>query len=132
VLVAPAPSALEAARIELRLRGTMAIRKSVEWEPALDAFSRRNVGRRVRLEVDDPDLGAQVQQTGLALLGVSYDRHDRRIEIMMGDPGNLSRHLTSTISHVDDVAFYAGPDGGRERALCVERGRGQALLTFLD
>ena len=131
VLVAPPPSPVEAARIDLRLRGTTTITRADEWEPALEAFSKRNAGRRVRLEVDDPELGAQVQQAGFALLGVSYDHHDRRIEIMLGDPADNTRHLTRTIAHADDVAFYAGPEE-RERALRIERGRGQTLFTFLD
>jgi hypothetical protein len=131
VLVAPAPSPVECGRIELRLRGTTKIERAEEWEPALEAFSMRNIGRRARLEVDDPELGAQVQQSGFTLLGVAYDHHDRRIEIMMGDPRDRTRHLTRTIAHADDVAFYAGDDG-RERAMRVERGKGQTLLTFID
>ncbi|HET7459242.1 MAG TPA: DUF5335 family protein, partial [Gemmatimonadaceae bacterium] len=131
VLVAPAPAAADAAWLELRMRSTTSMRQAAAWEPALEAFSKRNVGRRVRLEVDDPEVGAQVQQSGFALLGVSYDRHDRRVELMMGHANDLSRHLTSSIAHAEDVSFYAGPDG-RDRALRVVRGRGQALLTFLD
>jgi hypothetical protein len=81
--------------------------------------------------VDDPDMGAQVQESGFALLGVTYDRHDRCIELMMGDPKDRARHLTRTIPRADDVAFYAAPDG-REKALRIERGHAQTLLTFLD
>ena len=131
VLVAPAPSAVESTRLELRLRGTAEAGKSGEWEAELEAFSKRNVGRRVRLEVDDPDIGAQVQQSGFAFLGASYDRHDHSLEIMVGDPEDRTRHLTRTIPRADDVAFYASPDDGRERALRVASGRGQTLLTFL-
>jgi nucleotide-binding universal stress UspA family protein len=131
VLVAPAPPPTEGARLELRLRGTARLKRTEDWEGALDAFSKRNAGRRVRLEVDDPDIGAQVQESGFALLGVIYDRHDRRIEIMVGDPNDRTHHLTRTVSRPDDVAFYATPDG-HERALRVARGRGQTLLTFLE
>src|SRR5581483_4962506 len=33
-----------------------------DWMAQLDAFSRRNVGRRGVLEVDDPEIGAQAQE----------------------------------------------------------------------
>jgi hypothetical protein len=33
-----------------------------DWGAQLDAFSRRNVGRRGTLEVDDPEIGAQAQE----------------------------------------------------------------------
>ena len=131
VLVAPAPSPAESARLSLRLHGTTELKKADDWEPALEGFSKRNVGRPVRLEVDDPEVGAQTQEQGYALLGVSYDHHDRRVEIMVGDATDRVRHLTRTITHVDDVGFYATPTGG-ERALRVASGRGQTLLTFMD
>ena len=131
VLVAPAPPPVESSRLELRLRGTAELRKPENWEDELEAFSKRNAGRRVRLEVDDPDLGAQVQETGFALLGVAYDRRDKSVEIMVGDPNERTRHLTRTIPRADDVAIYATPDG-QERALRVPSGRGQTLLTFVD
>ena len=36
------------------------------------------------IEVDDPEIGAQVLGRG-PLLGVTYDSHDQRVEIMVGD-----------------------------------------------
>jgi len=131
VLCAPPPDAAESTRIELRLRGTAEVAQSGDWAPVLDAFSRRNAGRRARLEVDDPAIGAQVQQTGFAFLGAVYDAHDRRVELMFGDSMDGTRHLTRSIPRVSDVAFYAASDG-RERALRVLAGRSQTLLTFLD
>ena len=131
VLIAPQPNPAESARLRLRLEGTAELTKREDWAAALEAFWKRNAGRRVRLEVDDPDLGAQVQETGFALLGVAYDRRDKSVELMMGDSRDHVRHLTRTIRRAGDIAFYAGPDG-REQALRVEHGRGQTLLTFIN
>lgn len=33
-----------------------------EWARALDEFTKRNIGRRGVLEVDDPEIGAQAQE----------------------------------------------------------------------
>jgi hypothetical protein len=131
VLVAPAPDATEAARLSLRLQGTANIVEPEEWAVVLEKFSARNNGRRVKLEVDDPELGAQVQQSGFSLLGVTYDRHDERVEVMLGDAQSRTHHLTRSIPRTDDVSIVAEP-GGPERALRVLSGRSQTLITFLD
>jgi len=131
VLVAPAPNATESARLSLRLQGTANIVEPEEWAAVLEKFSARNDGRRVKLEVDDPELGAQVQQSGFSLLGVTYDRHDKRVDVMLGDSQDHTRHLTRSIPRTDDVSIVAEP-GGPERALRVLSGRSQTLVTFLD
>ena len=43
-----------------------------EWSATLDAFTRRNLGRRGTLEVDDPEIGAQAQEHDYPLLGAAY------------------------------------------------------------
>jgi nucleotide-binding universal stress UspA family protein len=131
VLVAPEPPAAEAARLALRIRGTAEIVDPLSWPAVLDKFSARNTGRTAKLEVDDPELGAQMQLSGFALLGVSYDQHDERVEIMFGDGAVKTPHLTRSIARVDEISI-AAPDGGPERALRILSGRGQTLLTFLD
>lgn len=131
VLVAPAPDAAESARVALRLQGTADVVKPEDWPMVLEKFSARNDGRRVKLEVDDPELGAQVQQSGFSLLGVTYDHRDRRIDVMMGDPQQHTRHLTRSIPQPDDVSIVAEPEGP-ERSLRILSGRSQTLLTFLD
>lgn len=131
VLVAPAPNAAECARINLRLKGSVEFTRADDWAQVLARFSVRNDGRRVRLEVEDPAIGAQIQQEGLALLGVVYDHQDRRVDIMLGDPIIRVKHLTRSIPNVDDVGILATA-GGPERALRILSGRSQTLLTFLD
>ena len=131
VLVAPAPDAAESARLSLRVQGTANVVEPGEWAVVLEKFSARNDGRRVKLEVDDPGLGAQLQQSGLSLLGVTYDRHDKRVDVMLGDPQDRVRHLTRSIPRADDVSIVAEP-GGPERTLRILSGRSQTLVTFLD
>ncbi len=129
LLVTPEPTAVEREALERALSGTSASRKPEEWPALLEAFTRRNQGRRTRLEVDDPDVGAQAEETGYVLRGATYDRHDARVALMFGAPGGRS-HLTRAIDGVTMVAVHAEP-GGRDVALAVTRGAGQTLLTFL-
>jgi nucleotide-binding universal stress UspA family protein len=99
------------------------------WAKELDAFTRRNLGRRAALEVDDPELGAQAQEHDYPLLGVAYDRHDERVEIMLGDLDGGTRHLTRGIANVREITLL--PDeAGRDWILRVAHGRGQTILKL--
>ena len=82
------------------LTGVFASRAPDDWSVQLDGFSRRNRGRRVALEVDDPHIGTQLQATGYVLVGAAYDRNDRSIQLMLGDPGDEKVHLTHTVRNV--------------------------------
>ncbi len=101
----------------------------VRWAEELTAFTRRNAGRHASLEVDDPDYGLMMQEHGYPLLGVAYDHHDKRVEIMLGDLKGTRRHLTRGISNVHSVDVLRDVSG-RDRMLRVAHGRGQTLLTL--
>jgi nucleotide-binding universal stress UspA family protein len=100
-----------------------------EWTKALDEFTRRNVGRRGVLEVDDPEIGAQAQEHDYPLLGATYDQHDGRVELMFGELGDLDRHLSRSIGNVGRIDVLSD-EKGRDIALRIGHGAGQTLLTF--
>ena len=100
-----------------------------EWGGQLDAFSRRNVGRRGTLEVDDPEIGAQAQEFDYPLRGATYDSHDQRVTLMFGDGAWGAPHLTRGIAGASAVDILQD-DRGRDLALRVAHGAGQTLLTF--
>ena len=130
VLLGPVPSVADADRLQRHVVGTFESRKPEEWAVQLDGFFRRNRGRLTALEVDDPRLGAQSQETGYALLGATYDHRDRRVELMLGDPAEGTRHLTRTISGVTAVAVMSDANDS-DVALRIGHGDGQTLLSFL-
>jgi nucleotide-binding universal stress UspA family protein len=100
-----------------------------EWTSQLDEFTRRNVGRRGVLEVDDPELGAQAQEHDYPFLGATYDRHDGRVELMLGELSDVQRHLTRGIGSVSGIDVLTN-ERGRDLALRIAHGAGQTLLTF--
>ena len=100
-----------------------------EWSHALDTFTRRNIGRRGTLEVDDPEIGAQAQEHDYPLLGATYDQHDGRVELMFGELGDLDRHLSRSIGNVGRIDVLTD-DRGHDVALRIAHGVGQTLLTF--
>ena len=130
VLVVPPPSPAQRAALRLRMAGTVESDEPGDWADTLATFSRRNGGRRATLEVDDPALGAQLEQRGWAFLGAAYDPHDENVELMFGDATSARRHLTHSIHRPLTIGIHAD-DAGRETALRVGHGRGQTLVTFL-
>ncbi|HMN08562.1 MAG TPA: universal stress protein [Gemmatimonadaceae bacterium] len=100
-----------------------------EWADALEAFTRRNAGRIATLEVDDPEIGAQAQQHDYPFLGAAYDHNDRRIELMLGDMENTTRHLTRGIGDVRQLDLLKDA-AGRDRVLRIAHGSGQTILTL--
>jgi nucleotide-binding universal stress UspA family protein len=128
VLAVPPPSSSDALALWLRLTGTATSSEPPEWTEALNEFTRRNAGRRATIEVDDPEIGAQMLGRG-ALMGVTYDRRDRRVEIMVGDARRARRHLMHSIPRVESIAMTADARGSLE-ALEVRHGRGHTLVLI--
>lgn len=101
-----------------------------DWSTELEAFTRRNLGRRTSLEVDDPEFGAQAQEHDYPLLGAAYDPHDARVELMFGRIGDR-HHLSRGIADADSVEIMTD-ESGHDLALRVTHGQGQSLLTFVE
>jgi nucleotide-binding universal stress UspA family protein len=101
----------------------------LRWAKELAEFTRRNAGRRTKLEVDDPEFGAQFQESDYPLLGAAFDHHDQRVEIMLGDFAPGGRHLTRGIGDVRQLEVLRDTQG-RDRVLRIGHGNGQTLLTL--
>jgi hypothetical protein len=101
------------------------------WATELHKFTNRNAGRVTKLEIDNPDFGAQSQEHGFPLRGIAYDAKDAQVLITLGDQGRAGRHLTHAIKNAD--AIYVLVDmRGRDEALAVSHNNTQTLLRFLD
>jgi nucleotide-binding universal stress UspA family protein len=131
VLASPAPAPAEAIEMQLHVQGTATITEPLQWANTLDAVSRRDAGRLVRLEVDDRDIGAQVEASGYLLRGVTFDHYDRRVTVMLEAPDGAGAHLARSISNVNAIGITTKPNGS-DRALVIKHGNGQTLLLFTD
>lgn len=101
------------------------------WAERLQRFTDRNASRRTTIEIDQADIGAQDLESDYPLRGVSYDDRDGRIEIMLGDLGDVGSHMTHSIVGASEVTILAGADG-RDELLRVVHPGGQTLLRVLD
>jgi nucleotide-binding universal stress UspA family protein len=129
LLVAPEPPAREMERIEREVWGSSEAQTPERWTAQLDAFTARNAGRRTALEVDAVAIGAQSQETGYVLRGASWDRRDRRIQLMFGEPG-ATTHLTRSIGNVLSVSVLADERTDGE-TLGIMYDGGQVVLRML-
>ena len=132
VLVAPSPPPAERVRLELRVAHQVTLDRPTDWAGALEAFTHRNANRPARLEVSGPALdGFVVEAARFRFRGAVYDMHDRAVAIMLGDPAEPTRHLTHGMTDVRSIEIVA-ESARRDRALLIELGDGEAVLTFTD
>ena len=124
LLAVPTPMSVEAS-----LGTSETLVPEAEWSTRLSDFTRRNAGRLATLEVDDPEIGAQSQQSGYPFLGAAYDHNDRRIEIMLGEQES-TRHFTRGITDVRSVDLLMD-EHGRDAVLRIAHGSGQTILTLV-
>src|SRR5438876_488975 len=88
------------------------------WVNYFNEFTRRNQSRPTRLEVFG-EMGAQEEERGLPLAGISLERGNGApaIGIMFGVPSGFTpRHLTRVIENVRAITPKRGLDG-RDEAL---------------
>lgn len=128
VLVFPHGAAFK--RLEQPLPENGVVENHTEWIRKLDDFSRRNTGRRGRLEIDDPALGAQLEMVGYRFLGASYDVPTKRAQVMFGNLDGVSPHLVRGISNVRSVDILRDEENDSDRALSIVSEDEQTLLLF--
>ena len=97
-----------------------------KWPDVLKSFTAHNSGRHCRIEVADPSIGARAQVVDYPLLGVAFDRHDQRVEIMVGEHDG-AHHLTRGITGVTGVSLLVD-EHGRDRMLQISHGDGQTMV----
>jgi nucleotide-binding universal stress UspA family protein len=131
VLLAPTPGVAERCAIVRHMVGTSSVRVPEAWDAELRGFVRRNRHRPTMLEIDDPTIGAQVQETGFALVGATYDAHDHRVALMFAGRGRQDAHFTRTLGSVRSLAVSSDARDV-DHALYIQSDGGGTLLTFLD
>lgn len=128
VLVSPPPRADEAFGLPRRVTSVASSDHAREWVAAVDAFSVRNAGRGVVLEVTDPGIGTQVTGRGYTFLGATYEPAAHRVEIMVADAGRPLQHLTRSVLHPDAITVTPTPAGDGE-VLDIRHGRGHTIAA---
>ena len=103
----------------------------IEWQQFFDIFSRQHEGWLVTLEIFGSEIGAQVEERGLAFEGIvdaGDDLRGHEILIMFG--AKPDDHITHSISNPTTVSLQQ-TDEGADAALAIKSADGvMALLRF--
>jgi hypothetical protein len=100
------------------------------WRVYFDDLSRTLVTTQTTVEIEGPDLGAQVQAEGLLLSGISYDDRDDIlvVDLSPGGPAEPLEHLVSSPQRIRVEAS----DGILPSTIEVEDAEGQRTLVRLQ
>ena len=127
VLVLPAATAFQ--RFDQPQPESETRQVHTDWAQKLDDFSRKNAGRRGRLEVDDRALGAQVEMTGYRFIGAVFDSPSKRVQLMFGSLHADGPHLVRGISNIKSIEILSDYHD-RDTALSIVSDDGQTLLLL--
>lgn len=100
-----------------------------EWTERLEEFTRRNLWRRARLEILDPEIGAQLMEVDVRFMGASFDPRTSHVHLMFGSRDGRTGHVTHNIEGVTGIRTVRARDGV-DVLLRVGHGSGQTLLTL--
>ena len=102
-----------------------------EWPAFLNRFSTRHQGWMVNLEVLGPDLGAQVEGTGLVLEGLADEWNEMKGNTIMIMAANRPfDHLTHSINRPREISLEK-TDTGEDVALSIKADDGTRTLLIL-
>jgi hypothetical protein len=99
------------------------------WRTYFDDLSRGLTTTQATVEIDGPDLGAQVQAEGLVLSGISYD--DRGDVLVVGlSPGGATESLEHLVSRPQRILIKPS-DAILPSTIEVEDAEGERTLVRL-
>lgn len=108
---------------------TKEIQKS-EWPEFFNEFSRKHLGTPVGIEIFGADLGAQTEETGLALEGITVEGNDVSGKIIITVGARADDHISHSINRPTQVNLEQ-TDEGVDLALAIKGMDGStALLRF--
>jgi nucleotide-binding universal stress UspA family protein len=101
-----------------------------DWSSVLTQFSRNNVGRRSRLEIDEASVGAQTEMSGYRFQGATFEPACDRVTLMFGSGKAGGSHLERGITQIRSVEVLCSKKTGADVALAIGHDGGQTLLVF--
>ncbi len=100
------------------------------WRSYFDDLSRGLATMQATVEIDGPDLGAQVQAEGLLLSGITYDDRDDVLVVGLS-PGGATESLEHLVSSPQRILVESS-DAILPSAIDVEDAEGQRTLVRLQ
>jgi hypothetical protein len=83
------------------------------WQGFFDTLSRTLEGNLVSIEVIGLDIGDQIEATGLAIHGITFERRDNAIYVYADGENNVAHHVAAP------RAVYVEVEDGTLRSIVV-------------
>ncbi len=100
------------------------------WRTYFDDLSRGLASTQATVEIDGPDLGAQVQAEGLLLSGITYDDRDDVLVVGLS-PGGATESLQHLVSSPQRIRVEPS-DAILPSTIEVEDAEGERTLVRLQ
>jgi hypothetical protein len=101
-----------------------------QWESFFDAVAKKEQHRSVRVEIDEPGIGAQALADHVPLLGVSLERRGGSDVDVTLEAGGHSGGFRHRVPHAERV-YALEADDGRLSCLDIEaEGASHTLVYF--
>jgi hypothetical protein len=81
------------------------------WHPYFDDFSKHLGTYEATVEIDGPDIGAQIAAERMVLTGITYDHKDDVIVIGLDAPGGDPEEYQHLVEHPQAVFIAPGVAG---------------------
>jgi Family of unknown function (DUF5335) len=104
--------------------------KREDWRVYFDELNRTLATTRATVEIDAPDLGAQVQAEDMVLTGISYDDRDDVLVVGLS-PGGPAETIEHFVSDPQRISIEIS-DGVLPSVIEVEDAEGQTTLVRLE
>jgi nucleotide-binding universal stress UspA family protein len=130
LFVARESSFAETDQLQRLLSGRSTSHLPEEWAVQLEAFTRRNSGRRVELQGSYPGLGAESQESGFAFGGATFDPQHQRVDLLFADPAGGTRHMSRSVGHIRAITVITD-ERGADLGMHIQHRDGETLLSLL-
>ena len=95
-----------------------------DWSEFFDSVSASLQGKRIDIEIDAPDIGAQVEAQKLSLNGLSYDRRDDIVAI----DTEAIEHLV----HAPQQIYISGDEDAFDSMQITVADGGKHIVSFSE
>ena len=94
------------------------------WSEFFDRVSRSLQGKRIDIEIDAPDIGAQIEANKLSLNGLSYDHKDDVVAI----DTEVIEHLVRAPQQI----YISGDEDALDSLEIMVAGGGKHIVNFSE
>ena len=100
------------------------------WSVYFDDLNRHLGTVKATVEIDAPDIGAQIEAEGLVLTGITYDHKDDIVVIGLDAPGGEPEDLQHIVYNPKTI--FIAPGEGGELSIDIKDGEDRQHIISIE